>query len=177
MRTTTIAGSTLGLSLLLAACSGGGATTAPASAAPVATAAPAASDAASPAASAAAAAGPASLALADNALGKILVDGKGMTLYLFLAGAGPACTGECATVWSPLLTDGSAPTLGAGLDARDFGSITRDDGSKQVTFHGTPVYYFAGNGYLAGDGAPGDTKGQGLNSQWYVIGADGKEIE
>ena len=177
MRTMTIAGSMLGLSLLLAACSGGGATTAPASAAPVASAAPAASDAASPAASAAAAAGPASLALADNALGKILVDGKGLTLYLFLAGGGPACTGDCATAWRPLLTDGSAPTVGAGLDAGDFGSITRDDGSKQVTFYGTPVFYFAGTGYLAGDGAPGDTKGQGLNSQWYVIGADGKEIE
>ena len=178
MRTMTIAGSMLGLSLLLAACSGGGATTAPASAAPVATAAPAASDAASPAASAAAAAGPASLALADNALGKILVDGKGLTLYMFLARGGPACTDTCATAWPPLLTDGSAPTLGAGLDAGDFGSITRDDGSKQVTFYGAPVYYFAGDPYVSGgDGAAGDTKGHGLNGQWFVIGADGKEIE
>jgi predicted lipoprotein with Yx(FWY)xxD motif len=174
VRTMTIAGSMLGLSLLLAACSGGGATTAPASAAPVATAAPAASDAASPAASAA---GPASLALADNALGRILVDGKGLTLYMFLARGGPACTDACATAWPPLLTDGSAPTLGAGLDAGDFGSITRDDGSKQVTFYGAPVYYFAGQTYLPGDRAAGDTKGHGLNGQWFVIGADGKEIE
>jgi predicted lipoprotein with Yx(FWY)xxD motif len=141
----------------------------------VATAAPAASDAASPAA---AATGPASLALADNALGKILVDGKGLTLYMFLARGGPACTDTCATAWPPLLTDGSAPTLGAGLDAKDFGFITRDDGSKQVTFYGAPVYYFAGDPYVpGGDGAAGDTKGHGLNGQWFVIGADGKEIE
>jgi predicted lipoprotein with Yx(FWY)xxD motif len=177
MRTMTIAGSMLGLSLLLAACSGAGATTTPASAAPVATAVPVGSDARSPAVSAAAASGPASLALADNALGKILVDGKGLTLYLFQARGGPACTGECATAWHPLLTDGSAPTLGAGIDAGDVGSIARDDGNKQVTFHGVPVFYFAGNGYTAGDVAAGDTKGQGLNGQWYVIGANGHEIE
>jgi predicted lipoprotein with Yx(FWY)xxD motif len=167
----TIAGSMLGLSLLLAACSGSGATTAPASAAPVATAAPTASDAASPAASAAAAAGPVSLALADNALGKILVDGKGLTLYMFLARGGPACTDTCATAWPPLLTDGSAPTLGTGLDAEDFATIDRTDGTKQVTFYGMPLYFFAA------DAAAGDVKGQGLNDKWYVIGADGTPIK
>ena len=168
MRTLTIAGSLLGLSLILAACGAGGATTAPATAAP-ATAAPASQAPAS----GAPAAGPASLALADNPLGKILVDGKGLTLYLFLADSGgaSACYDKCATAWPPLLSDGSAPTLGAGLDAGDFATIDRKDGSKQVTFYGAPVYYFAG------DAAAGDTKGQGLNDKWYVIGGDGKAIK
>ena len=132
--------------------------------------------AASPAASAAAsaAAGGAKVDLADNALGKILVGGdKGLTLYVFKADSGgkSACTGDCLANWPPLTTD-AAPTLGAGLDAEDFATITRDDNqAKQVTFYGQPVYYFAG------DTAAGDTKGQGLGGKWYVVDAEGKMIK
>ena len=64
------------------------------------------------------------------------------------------------------------PTLGAGLDAEDFASITRDDdGATQVTFYGQPLYYFAG------DTAAGETKGQGLGGKWYVVDAEGKMIK
>src|SRR3954453_3732717 len=86
MRIITVAGPIVGLSLLLAACGSGGATTAP-TAAPVASTAPSA--AASAAASGSpAAAGPVSVSLADASLGKILVDGTGKTLYVFLADTG-----------------------------------------------------------------------------------------
>ena len=132
----------------------------------------AASPAASAAASPSAAAGGVSVALADNALGKILVGADGKTLYVFTADSGgkSACNGDCATAWPPLIGDG-APTLGAGLDAEDFATIKRDDGSSQVTFYGMPVYYFAA------DAAAGDTKGQGLLSKWYVVDGDGKMIK
>jgi predicted lipoprotein with Yx(FWY)xxD motif len=132
--------------------------------------------AASPAASeaASAAAGGAKVDLADNALGKILVGGdKGLTLYVFTADSGgkSACTGDCLANWPPLTSD-AVPTLGAGLDAEDFATITRDDnGAKQVTFYGQPVYYFAG------DTAAGETKGQGLGGKWYVVDAEGKMIK
>jgi predicted lipoprotein with Yx(FWY)xxD motif len=131
---------------------------------------------ASPAASAeaSAAAGGAKVDLADNALGKILVGGdKGMTLYVFTADSGgkSSCTGDCLASWPPLTSD-AAPTLGAGLDAEDFATITRDDNqAKQVTFYGQPLYYFAG------DTAAGDTKGQGLGGKWYVVDAEGKMIK
>jgi predicted lipoprotein with Yx(FWY)xxD motif len=178
-----IAASTLGLAVLVAACSSGTATTAPTTAptaaptaAPTEAASPAASAAASPASSPAAAStaagGPVSLALADSKLGKILVDSDGKTLYVFLADSGgkSACTGNCVDNWPPL--DSSAkPTLGTGLDAGDFASITRsDNGAAQVTFYGMPLYHFAG------DQKAGDTNGQGLASKWYVVGADGKPI-
>jgi predicted lipoprotein with Yx(FWY)xxD motif len=65
----------------------------------------------------------------------------------------------------------AAPTVGTGLDASDFTTITRDDGTKQIAFYGQPLYYFAA------DAAAGDVKGQGLNEKWYVIGADGKAIK
>jgi predicted lipoprotein with Yx(FWY)xxD motif len=168
MRTRFTAMALLGLAVLLAACGSGsvvGVTAAPATAAP-ATAAPAT------AAPTAAADGAAALALADNALGKIVVGDKGMTLYLFTpdTSAKSACTGDCLANWPALISD-AAPTLGTGLDAEDFKTITRDDGSKQATFYGHPLYYFGG------DKAAGDVAGQGLGGKWYVIKSDGTAVK
>ncbi len=171
------AGPLLGLGLILAACSSGGssATQAPSASAapPAATAAPTTASSGSGGryggggSSAPAAAG-ATINLASSSLGSILVDGNGMTLYEFTPDTGGAstCTGDCATSWPPLETSG-APTVGTGLAAADFATITRDDGSTQVTFHGHPLYHFAG------DTAAGDTKGQGIGGKWFVVGADG----
>ena len=180
MRTLTLAGTLLGLTLVAAACSsGGGATTAPATAAPASEApaseAPASEAPASQApASEAPAAGAPSISLGDTSLGSVVVDGtSGKTLYVFTADSGgaSACYDECAATWPPLLSDGSAPTLGTGLDAEDFATIDRTDGTKQVTFYGMPLYVFGA------DAAAGDVKGQGLFDKWYVVDATGKQVK
>jgi predicted lipoprotein with Yx(FWY)xxD motif len=169
MRIKLLAATTLGLAVLVAACSGAGATTAPTTAPTAApTEAPSVEAPASPAAG-----GAASVALADNALGKIVVDGTGKTLYVFTPDGTTSkstCTGDCAGNWPAFVSTG-APTLGTGLDAEDFTSFTRDDGGAQVVFYGMPLYHFAG------DKAAGDTNGQGLGGKWYVVGADGKMIK
>jgi predicted lipoprotein with Yx(FWY)xxD motif len=118
------------------------------------------------------AAGGAAVNLASTSLGDVLVDGAGLTLYMFTADTdgSSACYGDCATNWPPLLLD-AVPSVGAGLDSEDFGSITRDDGTTQVTFYGMPLYTFAG------DRAPGDVNGQGLGGKWYVLGADGTVLK
>jgi predicted lipoprotein with Yx(FWY)xxD motif len=181
------------VAVLVAACSSSATTAPPASAAPPASSAPSGAvapasgspESAAPSSAgtsgydtggygkAASSASPAagSLALATTSLGTYLVGAGGKTLYVFLADSGntSACYGTCAANW-PALT-GALPALGQGLSAADFGSITRTDGTAQVTFHGHPLYYFAG------DKAAGDTKGQGLNSKWYVVGADGNPIK
>jgi predicted lipoprotein with Yx(FWY)xxD motif len=128
-----------------------------------ATASPAASAAASPAA------GGSTVALADTSLGSVLVGANGMTLYAFTAdSAGTStCTGNCASNW-PALTSATAPTVGTGLDASSFKTIS---GTNQVTVNGQPLYYFAG------DKAAGDTNGQGVAGKWYVVGADGKMMQ
>ncbi len=110
--------------------------------------------------------------LGDTSLGTVLVDGAGLTLYVFTADSGgtSACTGDCAAKWPPL-AGAAAPVLGTGLDAAAFDTITRDDGSAQVTFHGLPLYRFAG------DKAAGDVTGQGLGGKWYVVGADGTLVK
>jgi predicted lipoprotein with Yx(FWY)xxD motif len=130
-----------------------------------------------PAASAAPAggSGKASVALASSKLGKILVDAKGRTLYLFEADKGSTsmCNGACASAW-PRLTTGGKPLAGAGVSARKLGATKRSDGTTEVTYNGHPLYTFAG------DSAPGQTAGQGsdaFGAEWYVLSAAGNKIE
>jgi predicted lipoprotein with Yx(FWY)xxD motif len=123
------------------------------------------------AAAAAAATGAASITLADSSLGKIVVDGNGMTLYAFMkdtAGTS-SCSGACANAW-PAATATGTPTAGSGISAA-LTTITRDDGTKQLKLGDWPLYRFAG------DAAKGDVKGQGSNSVWFVVGADGAPIK
>jgi len=133
---------------------------------PAATTSPA--PAASP--SAAAVAGT-TVAVATNKLGQILVDGRGMTVYLFVADTGTAstCYTSCATIWPPVLTTG-APQAGTGADASLLGTTKRTDGTTEVTYAGHPLYYFVK------DKAPGDTTGQGVNgfgALWWVLSPTG----
>jgi predicted lipoprotein with Yx(FWY)xxD motif len=155
--------SILGLALIVGACSSSGATTAPTTSA---TEAPSVAPAASQPATGL------TIALASTSLGSILVDGTGRTLYVFTPDTGgtPTCYDTCASNWPPLTSD-AAPTVGDGLAAADFGSTKRTDGSTQITFHGHPLYYFAG------DTQAGDTNGEGLNGKWFVVDATGQMVE
>jgi predicted lipoprotein with Yx(FWY)xxD motif len=98
-------------------------------------------------------------------MGKFLTDNAGMTLYVFANDTANTsnCTGTCATNWPPLtVTSGTTPT--AGMDVTGtLGTITRSDGSIQVTYNGMPLYHYKG------DQKPGDTTGNGLlNGAWSV---------
>lgn len=105
----------------------------------------------------------------DSALGSILADGDGNTLYVFEPdGRGEStCYEGCAAAWPPLTGD---VTAGAGADPSLLGATTRTDGSSQVTYGGWPLYYYSG------DAAPGDVNGQGVNGVWYVVSATGDEV-
>ncbi|HEY1421061.1 MAG TPA: hypothetical protein VGG90_10175 [Candidatus Dormibacteraeota bacterium] len=122
----------------------------------------------SPVASASAAAAGTVVAVATNAkYGQILVDSKGMTLYLFVADSGTqsTCYTSCATVWPPLFTTAS-PQAGTGVQASLLGTTARTDGKTEVTCGGHPLYYFIQ------DKQPGDTTGQGVNGfggLWWVL--------
>lgn len=114
------------------------------------------------------------LALAKTKLGMILTDGRGRTLYLFKKDTKGVsnCSGACATAWPPVTTRGT-PVAGAGLTASLAGTITRADGTMQVTYGGNPLYRFVQ------DSAPGDVNGQDVTAfgaTWYVVGANGAQI-
>lgn len=96
-------------------------------------------------------------------VGKYLTDTEGMTLYWFKKDSSgtSACAGPCAEKWPIYYRDSvKAPE---GVKAEDFGTITREDGKKQTTFRGFPLYYWVN------DKKAGDTSGQGVNNVWYVI--------
>ena len=106
----------------------------------------------------------------NPALGSFLVDGKGMTLYLYTIDKPNTsnCYDSCAAAWPPFLTDG-APTAGSGVNGSLLGVTTRKDGATQVTYNGWPLYYFVS------DKAPGDTKGEGVQNVWYVVTPEGSQ--
>jgi predicted lipoprotein with Yx(FWY)xxD motif len=112
--------------------------------------------------------------VSESTSGSILVDNQGRSLYVFSAdtqNAGTsACTGDCLTNWPPLLSM-ELPTAGEGLDATKLSTITRDDGTQQVTYNGWPLYLYSG------DTAPGDLNGQGVGGKWYLISPDGTMIQ
>ena len=99
-----------------------------------------------------------------------LVDGTGLTLYLFTKDEGTttACTGGCAENWPPIIAEGD-PTGGDGIDAALLGTA---DGIEpnQVTYNGHLLYYFHE------DTAPGDTNGVGL-PDWFAVDPAGEAIE
>lgn len=97
-------------------------------------------------------------------LGTFLVDEDGMTLYLFTKDSPgvTTCFDACLQAWPPLLTNGE-PRADDGVTASKLGTITRDDGSIQVTYNGLPLYY-----YIT-DVKPGDTTGQGVGGVWFVV--------
>ncbi len=133
--------------------------------------APAATQAATQA-PAAAASGPAMVNLTKtDKLGSFLVDGKGMTLYLFTKDSPntSVCYDKCAVAWPPLLTSGT-PVAGNGVDASKFGTTTRKDGTTQVTYNGWPLYYYFK------DKAPGDVTGQNVGTVWFVVSPTGDKI-
>jgi predicted lipoprotein with Yx(FWY)xxD motif len=110
----------------------------------------------------------------DATLGKYVTGEDGLALYIFKPDAAApgksVCNGDCATAWPPLVVDAVGDVAaGTGVTGA-LGTVTRDDGSIQLTLGGNPLYYFAQ------DAAAGDVKGQGLNDVWYLAGADGKGV-
>jgi predicted lipoprotein with Yx(FWY)xxD motif len=110
-----------------------------------------------------------------TSLGQILVDGCGRALYLFVADTSRAsmCYGACAHAWPPDVTAAGA-VPGPGVSQPLLGTTSRTDGTKQVTYNGHPLYYFAG------DTQSGDTKGQSLpafGADWYVVSPAGSKID
>ena len=64
-------------------------------------------------------------------------------------------------------------TASGGAKTSDLGTITRSDGSKQVTYDGHPLYFFAG------DSGAGQLTGQGSNgfgAKWWLVAPSGAEI-
>ena len=105
--------------------------------------------------------------------GTFLTDG-GRAVYLWAKDGMnmSACTGACASAWPAVPATGTLTATG-GAKASDLGTITRSDGTKQVTYDGHALYYFAG------DSAAGQANGQGSDSfgaKWWLVAPSGAKI-
>ena len=151
----------------LAACSSAASSTA---------AAPAASPAGASSSStgAGASAGGTVITTAKSSAGTVLTNGSGKAVYLWAKDTGDMsnCNGACAGAWPPVTTTGTATAAG-GATASDIGTITRSDGTKQVTYDGHPLYYFSG------DSGPGMASGQGsdaFGAKWWLVAPAGSDV-
>jgi len=116
----------------------------------------------------------ATVGVSNEGLGKILVDSRGRTVYLFSKDSGTTseCSGACAVNWPPLRATGK-PTIGSGAKASLVSTSTRSDGARQVTYNGHPLYRFEG------DKKSGDTNGEGLTAfggSWYALSPAGNQV-
>jgi predicted lipoprotein with Yx(FWY)xxD motif len=104
-------------------------------------------------------------------MGQVVTDQDGWVLYRFdKDSADPPqsnCVDKCAQVWPPALTDGNPQLQGVSDDK--VGTVTRQDGTRQITIGGWPVYRYIG------DKKPGQWKGQGVGGTWFVVSPNGKK--
>lgn len=117
----------------------------------------------------------AKVSIASTGLGRVLVDGRGHTLYLFAKDkrGKSTCSGGCAAFWPPLIATGKA-AAGSGVKSTLLGTTRRADGRLQVTYNHHPLYTFAK------DTRKGQTKGEGLDvfgAEWYALSSAGSKVE
>jgi predicted lipoprotein with Yx(FWY)xxD motif len=113
--------------------------------------------------------------LRTTGLGRVVVDARGRTLYLFEKDrrGRSACYGACATAWPPALVRGRL-VAGKGIARARLGTTRRRGGKRQLTYGGHPLYRFIQDG-----DTPGSTKGQEVDAfgaEWYVVGRSGRKI-
>ena len=106
--------------------------------------------------------------------GAFLTAGSGRAVYLWAKDGMnmSACSGACAAAWPAVPATGKLTAAG-GAKASDLGTITRSDGTKQVTYDGHPLYYFVG------DSAAGQANGQGsdnFGAKWWLVASSGAKI-
>jgi predicted lipoprotein with Yx(FWY)xxD motif len=159
-------GGALGAAVVVAACS-----SAASSGTAAAPASPAGSSSSS---SGSSASGATVIETATSSGGTFLTNGSGRAVYLWAKDTGDMsnCSGACAGAWPPVTTTGTATASGAAK-ASDIGTITRSDGTKQVTYDGHPLYYFSG------DSGPGTATGQGsdgFGAKWWLVAPTGSDI-
>jgi predicted lipoprotein with Yx(FWY)xxD motif len=114
-----------------------------------------------------------------SGLGTVLVNGQGLTLYMFVPDkqrGRSTCYRTCASGWPPLRlpTGVTVPVASGEAKPSLLGTTTRKDGGQQVTYNGWPLYLWVS------DTRPGQATGQGLKSlggYWYVLSPKGRVIK
>jgi predicted lipoprotein with Yx(FWY)xxD motif len=115
--------------------------------------------------------GAATITLQDSNFGPMLFGKNKQAIYIFERDSRnkTVCYDECAEAWPPVLSK-AAPNAAQGVDESLLGTIKRRDGSRQVTYAGQPLYFYAHED-------PGEVLCHNVDlngGYWWAIGADGK---
>jgi len=115
------------------------------------------------------------VALRKTALGSILVDARGRTLYLFEKDRNGVskCNSACAKYWPPLTSQGT-PRAGKGVHQSLLRLARSRSGARQVTYAGHTLYAFVG------DKRAGQTTGENLDNfgaEGYAVAPSGHKVE
>ncbi len=113
--------------------------------------------------------------LRKTALGSVLVDARGRTLYLFEKDHNgmSMCNTACVAYWPPFVSHGT-PRAGTGVKQSLLTLARAHNGMRQVLYAGHPLYTFVG------DKRAGQAAGEGLNNfgaGWYIVAASGRKVE
>lgn len=129
---------------------------------------------ASPAGPSSSGSGPVVITTASASGSTFLADGSGHAVYMWSKDSGgkSACSGTCAGGWPPVTATGKV-TASGGAKSGDLGTITRPDGTRQVTYDGHPLYFYAG------DSGPDTASGQGsaaFGAKWWLVSPSGSDV-
>lgn len=115
------------------------------------------------------------LRLMQSDRGQFVADAAGSALYALDGDvAGEGCIDICLEVWPPMLVSEAQPGVAAGLRSELVSSITRPDGTRQVTYANQPLYRYSG------DSGVGRTTGHGVEDQWgkwHLVDAGGRSVK
>lgn len=97
--------------------------------------------------------------------GTYLVASNGMTVYTYANDeqGESTCNGDCAKAWPPYIVSVEQQLAAGDGVSGQIATISRSDGSAQVTYDGAPLYFFSH------DETVGDANGQGIGGVWYVV--------
>ena len=110
----------------------------------------------------------------NTALGTVLVNSTGRTLYHITSDTRTkvTCKASCVAQWPPLLiAAGAKPVAGPGISAAKLGTLKRADGGLQVTYNGMTLYRYAG------DSKAGQANGEAVSDKWYAVSSLGKIVK
>ncbi len=109
-----------------------------------------------------------------SGFGRVLVDGRGMPLYIFTRDRGKKsrCYGDCARAWPVAYAGGKKTRARGGASKRRLGTTKRRDGRRQITYRGRPLYYYV-------DDRPGVALCHNVREfggLWLLVRASGKRV-
>ena len=104
------------------------------------------------------------IGVAERATLGTVLTADGQTVYRYTKDAPDLtrCYGQCAQDWPPVIVTRHPDTQG-GVSGR-IGTVKREDGRRQLTYDGVPLYL-----YIEDAPRSADANGEDVDHEWFVV--------